>query len=115
MARKTAMTCTPVERRISGAESGSESCIPPRSYRSPIEPWHDLTVLTVMDTSLFTCFSAITLFLLWLFASRSKSKGLKPLPGPPQLLLLGNAIQMPRSHEWIKYEQWGKKYGLKSP
>ncbi|KIJ29125.1 hypothetical protein M422DRAFT_95752, partial [Sphaerobolus stellatus SS14] len=32
-------------------------------------------------------------------------------PGPPGLPFLGNALQMPKSHEWITYSKWAKQYG----
>jgi hypothetical protein len=68
-----------------------------------------------MEASLLTWCGATVLLLLCLVKFRPMCKGFKPLPGPRQLPLLGNTLQMPKSHEWIKYAQWGKKYGLKYP
>ncbi|KAL4912532.1 cytochrome P450 [Aspergillus aurantiobrunneus] len=32
-------------------------------------------------------------------------------PGPPPLPLLGNKLQLPSSHPWIKFQQWSRIYG----
>ncbi|KAG8815407.1 hypothetical protein FRC17_000728 [Serendipita sp. 399] len=40
----------------------------------------------------------------------SKSPG-KPIPGPPRLPLIGNALDMPMDQEWLAYEKWKRKYG----
>ncbi|RPD71690.1 cytochrome P450 [Lentinus tigrinus ALCF2SS1-7] len=32
-------------------------------------------------------------------------------PGPRGLPIVGNAFQMPRGHEWLRYAQWGAQYG----
>lgn len=32
-------------------------------------------------------------------------------PGPKGLPLLGNALQMPTSHEWLTFATWGKVFG----
>ncbi|KAG8849117.1 hypothetical protein FRB91_010219 [Serendipita sp. 411] len=40
----------------------------------------------------------------------SKPPG-KPIPGPPRLWLLGNALDMPMQLEWLSYEKWKRKYG----
>ncbi|KZS91083.1 cytochrome P450 [Sistotremastrum niveocremeum HHB9708] len=36
----------------------------------------------------------------------------RPLPpGPRQLPLIGNALDLPKSHEWYTYHEWAKQYG----
>lgn len=32
-------------------------------------------------------------------------------PGPQGLPFLGNALQMPTSHEWLTFAAWGKAFG----
>ena len=35
-------------------------------------------------------------------------------PGPSRLPLLGNLLDMPTSHEWLTFAEWGKKWGMES-
>ncbi|KAH8824049.1 cytochrome P450 [Flagelloscypha sp. PMI_526] len=49
------------------------------------------------------------LFLLACVLSRRKQK-LRP-PGPRKLPIIANLHQFPRSHIWIKLEEWSKQYG----
>jgi len=32
-------------------------------------------------------------------------------PGPTPLPFLGNVLDLPRSREYLKYSEWGRKYG----
>ncbi|EPQ52933.1 CyP450 monooxygenase [Gloeophyllum trabeum ATCC 11539] len=32
-------------------------------------------------------------------------------PGPPGLPIVGNALEIPPSHQWLKYSEWSKSYG----
>jgi len=32
-------------------------------------------------------------------------------PGPPRYWLLGNALNMPKTREWLTFTEWGKLYG----
>ncbi|KIJ53674.1 hypothetical protein M422DRAFT_127396, partial [Sphaerobolus stellatus SS14] len=32
-------------------------------------------------------------------------------PGPKSLLFIGNAFNLPSSHEYLNYTDWGNKYG----
>lgn len=44
--------------------------------------------------------------------SRRRQLRNAPLPpGPPRIPLLGNARDMPRSHEWLTYSDWAKHFG----
>ena len=41
-------------------------------------------------------------------------KGSDPvsLPGPPRHWLLGNALAMPKTREWLTFAEWGRLYGM---
>ena len=32
-------------------------------------------------------------------------------PGPPRHWLLGNALSMPKTKEWLTFAEWGRLYG----
>lgn len=32
-------------------------------------------------------------------------------PGPPGLPIIGNALQIPADHQWLKWHEWKQKYG----
>ena len=36
-------------------------------------------------------------------------------PGPRGLPLLGNVLDMPRSHEWLTFAKWADRWGQSSP
>lgn len=38
------------------------------------------------------------------------SRGRSP-PGPPGFPIIGNALQIPADHQWLKWHQWKQKYG----
>ncbi|ETW78616.1 cytochrome P450 monooxygenase 3 [Heterobasidion irregulare TC 32-1] len=53
----------------------------------------------------------LVLCLVGTFYARRK-KSLYPLPpGPKGYPVIGNALDMPKSHEWIAYEKWVKELG----
>lgn len=62
------------------------------------------TLLTFLDVALFA------LMLLLLKALMSK-KSIPLPPGPRKLPLLENLLDMPMSHEWFKFAEWGEKWG----
>jgi len=64
-----------------------------------------VTVLTALDVAL----GVITLLLLYYFFRRPSVPPLPP--GPKKLPLIGNLRDMPREREWLKFAEWGKKYG----
>lgn len=55
----------------------------------------------------FVGFAAIVLRLL-----RSKTRNTPP--GPPGIFFVGNALQIPKQSPWLKFTEWGKKYGKNS-
>ncbi|KZT36951.1 cytochrome P450 [Sistotremastrum suecicum HHB10207 ss-3] len=40
----------------------------------------------------------------------SRKNGPLP-PGPKPLFLVGNVVDLPKSHDWFTFEKWGKQYG----
>ena len=47
-------------------------------------------------------------FVVWL---RRRRRGTRRPPGPKGVPVLGNVFDIPKTHEWIKYAQWGQRYG----
>jgi hypothetical protein len=41
-----------------------------------------------------------------------KGKDSVSFPGPPRHWLLGNALDMPKTREWLTFAEWGKLYGM---
>ncbi|KAJ3503676.1 hypothetical protein NLJ89_g8327 [Agrocybe chaxingu] len=61
-------------------------------------------LLTILDVALFV----LGVFLVNRFVKRKSA----PLPpGPRKLPLLENLLDMPTTHEWLKFAEWGEKWG----
>jgi hypothetical protein len=41
----------------------------------------------------------------------SSAKSLKNPPGPPGIPFFGNEFQIPSDKQWLKFHEWGQKYG----
>ncbi|KAJ6482515.1 cytochrome P450 [Mycena sanguinolenta] len=55
---------------------------------------------------------ALSIVLLPVLYRKFTSKNPAPFPpGPKGLPILGNALDMPTSHPWVTFSQWGEKYG----
>ena len=63
-----------------------------------------LTMFDLLAPSVLAILSAFALYYL------SRRSIVRP-PGPRGFPLIGNALQMPYGHEWLRYAQWGAQYG----
>lgn len=55
---------------------------------------------------------AIIVLCVWPGVASTRSKARRKLPpGPPRLPFVGSLFHLPKDHDWLVYEQWGKKYG----
>lgn len=49
----------------------------------------------------------------WAIVDAYKRSQQRPLPpGPPEKSRIGgNMVDMPRSHQWLRFTEWAKQYG----
>ena len=47
----------------------------------------------------------------WAVRRKANPMGLPYPPGPRAYPLIGNIFDLPESYPWLKYAEWGKKYG----
>jgi hypothetical protein len=57
--------------------------------------------------------AAVTIFLLYTYLTSGPKppKGTRLPPGPPGKPLIGNLPDIPPLHSWLKFKEWGDKYG----
>lgn len=62
--------------------------------------------------SVILAISALGLFVVLLerLMRSKRSKRMLP-PGPSRFPIVGNALQIPKIHTWLKYTEWAKTYG----
>ena len=57
--------------------------------------------------------AAITSLVAFVAISRRKGRDPVFFPGPPRHWLLGNALSMPKTREWLTFAEWGRLYGTR--
>ncbi|KAL1752889.1 cytochrome P450 [Schizophyllum commune] len=68
----------------------------------------DFKLPATLETPLYAASALVACGLVVWAKRRTRS----PLPpGPPQLPILGNLLQMPSNEAWLKYIEWGREYG----
>ncbi|EIM84323.1 cytochrome P450 [Stereum hirsutum FP-91666 SS1] len=70
-----------------------------------------MSVGTSPSTAFVVALCTISGLYLWRSKDNARAAGKRLPPGPPRLPLIGNLLQMPDDHEWLRYELWGKQYG----
>ena len=55
--------------------------------------------------------AAVASFVALVAILRRKGRDSASFPGPPRHWLLGNALDMPKSREWLTFAEWGRLYG----
>lgn len=55
--------------------------------------------------------AALSLLVLKLWFSSRRPAGTKPLPGPKGLPVIGNLLEIPEKHSWIKFGEYVEEYG----
>lgn len=61
------------------------------------------------QTVLITTVTTLSLLILRSFLRKRKLAALGPLPpGPKGVPVLGNALDLPKTQEWLTYAKWGK-------
>ena len=71
-----------------------------------------MTILPDSPAS-WACALAALLVLLLLRESQTRRRRLHLPPGPPELPLIGNALDMPRRHMGEEFHELNNKYGMR--
>ena len=53
----------------------------------------------------------VGILLLKILLRRTRQRAPLP-PGPKGLPVIGNVLDMPKSHEWYKFTEWNEQYGM---
>ncbi|RFU23995.1 hypothetical protein B7463_g12342, partial [Scytalidium lignicola] len=59
-------------------------------------------------------FALVVVCITGIYASlrpRRIPKGAKELPGPKGYPIIGNLLQIPKTHSWLKFKEWADEYG----
>ena len=74
----------------------------------------DLTapmIVILTDTDKLVILLSVGLILYFYSKKTHKRSSLLPLPpGPKKLPFLGNLLDLPTTHQWMKYIEWGKQF-----
>ncbi|KAJ3983549.1 cytochrome P450 [Lentinula detonsa] len=74
----------------------------------PFDIQHRVSELSI--TSTVVILTMIFIFCTWLRHQFGQNK-LRPLPpGPRKLPLLGNSLDMPSTHQWLKFSEWADQF-----
>ncbi|KAF8799180.1 cytochrome P450 [Phlegmacium glaucopus] len=67
--------------------------------------------MTLNDTDNLKLVIFLSLGLIvYIYFAKNKQSSLPLPPGPKKLPLLGNLLDFPTSHEWLKYAEWAKEF-----
>ncbi|QKX58214.1 uncharacterized protein TRUGW13939_05335 [Talaromyces rugulosus] len=62
-------------------------------------------------TPLISLWAQTIILLVYLIQRYRRPKFIRDLPGPRGYPLIGNYIDFPKSHPWLKFKEWGDTYG----
>ncbi|GJJ11062.1 hypothetical protein Clacol_005293 [Clathrus columnatus] len=64
-----------------------------------------------LSTLAYTGLTGVVVYIAARWWNSRIPRGLKLPPGPPGRLLIGNLLDLPKSKEWLTFDQWTNKYG----
>ena len=75
-----------------------------------VEPTSTMLDITLSFTSICLLLCICIVLLRSLTSRRSRSLPLPP--GPKRLPILGNALDIPLSKQWLAFQRWAEEYGM---
>ena len=76
-----------------------------------MKPVHSETLELSTSPIYIILFLSVALVCASSLVKNRRSDGRPYPPGPAPLPFIGNALDMPRSQEWLRASEWEKKYG----
>ena len=76
-----------------------------------MKPVHSETLELSTSPIYIILFLSVALVCASSLVKNRRSDGRPYPPGPASLPFIGNALDMPRSQEWLRASEWEKKYG----
>lgn len=67
-------------------------------------------MLSTVETLFFFTVLIPLLYRYWIRSSKHSSRLPLP-PGPSQLPVIGNLLDMPKALEWLTFHKWSREYG----